>query len=335
MKPTRRRVSMSPPLTALAEQPGLALGRRQQAGQHLHGRGLAAAVRAEEAEDLAALDAEVDMVDGDEVAEPLGQAWPRWPASPSSRRARRDDAPARWPRALSSGSSAMKAFSSVARAGARLQLARACRSPSTLAGVHRHQPVEALGLVHVGGRDHHAHAGPARADAVDQLPELAARQRIDAGRRLVEDQQIRVVDQRAAEAELLLHAAGELAGRPVAEGRQVGGRRAARRCAARALRATGRTAGRRSRCSRRSTASDRGSCPGPAACRRCGRDRVRKRARRRCRRPAPRRRRSGSRARRRRARAASTCRRRPGRSGRPCSPAGMSRSTSSSASVFP
>ena len=82
-----------------------------------------------------------------------------------------------------------------------------------LAVVHGHQPIEALRFVHVGGGDHHAHLRATRADSVDQIPELAARQRVDAGGRLVEDQQVRIVDQRAAEAELLLHAAGELAGR--------------------------------------------------------------------------------------------------------------------------
>ena len=81
-----------------------------------------------------------------------------------------------------------------------------------LAVVHRHQPVEALGLVHVSRGDDHAHLRPARADRVDEIPELAARQGIDAGRRLVEDEQVGVVDERAAEAELLLHAAGKLAG---------------------------------------------------------------------------------------------------------------------------
>src|SRR5205807_8856282 len=45
-------------------------------------------------------------------------------------------------------------------------------------------------------------------------PELTARQRIDAGRRLVQNQQIWVVNERAAERQLLLHAARQLAGRP-------------------------------------------------------------------------------------------------------------------------
>ena len=49
---------------------------------------------------------------------------------------------------------------------------------------------------------------------VDQLPELPARQGIDAGGRLVEDQQIGIVNERAAQAELLPHAARSfLAGR--------------------------------------------------------------------------------------------------------------------------
>ena len=77
--------------------------------------------------------------------------------------------------------------------------------------VHRHQPVEALRFVHIGGGDNDAHLRPARADRVDEVPELAARQRVDAGGRLVEDEKVRVVDKGAAEAQLLLHAAGKLA----------------------------------------------------------------------------------------------------------------------------
>ena len=47
----------------LAEQLRLPLGRGQEAGQHLHGRRLAATVGAQEAEDLAALDREIHRVD--------------------------------------------------------------------------------------------------------------------------------------------------------------------------------------------------------------------------------------------------------------------------------
>ena len=43
----------------------------------------------------------------------------------------------------------------------------------------------------------------------------AARQRVHPRCRLIEYQQVRIVDQRAAQRELLLHAAGQLAGRPI------------------------------------------------------------------------------------------------------------------------
>ena len=46
----------------------------QQAAHHADGRGLAGAVGAQEAEDLALLDVERDAVDGREVAEALGEA---------------------------------------------------------------------------------------------------------------------------------------------------------------------------------------------------------------------------------------------------------------------
>ena len=43
-------------------------GGREQAGEHLDGRGFAGAVGAEEAEELAGVDGKVYVVDGDEVA---------------------------------------------------------------------------------------------------------------------------------------------------------------------------------------------------------------------------------------------------------------------------
>ena len=57
----------------------------------------------------------------------------------------------------------------------------------------------------------------ARADGIDQLPELPARERIDAGGRLVENEEIGIVHQRAAQADFLLHAARELAAGPISE----------------------------------------------------------------------------------------------------------------------
>ncbi len=43
-----------------------------------------------------------------------------------------------------------------------------------LAGIHRNQPVKALGLIHIGTGDQHAHLRPAGTDASNKLPELAA-----------------------------------------------------------------------------------------------------------------------------------------------------------------
>ena len=60
-------------IEGLPEQERLAFARRQQPGQHFHGRGLAAAVRAEEAVYLAALDGEADAVDGREITEATGE----------------------------------------------------------------------------------------------------------------------------------------------------------------------------------------------------------------------------------------------------------------------
>ena len=57
----------------LAEELRLAFGGGKQAGEHLHRGGLAAAIRAEEAEDLAAADGEAHAIDGGEAAEALGE----------------------------------------------------------------------------------------------------------------------------------------------------------------------------------------------------------------------------------------------------------------------
>ena len=50
----------------------LARGRLLEAGEHAHQRGLAAAGRAEQGEELALVDDEREIVDGDEIAEALG-----------------------------------------------------------------------------------------------------------------------------------------------------------------------------------------------------------------------------------------------------------------------
>ena len=61
------RVDLSP------EQHRLSFSRRQEPGQHLRRRRLAAAIGADEAEDLTPLDIKIDVVNGGEVAEPAGQ----------------------------------------------------------------------------------------------------------------------------------------------------------------------------------------------------------------------------------------------------------------------
>ena len=60
------------------------------------------------------------------------------------------------------------------------------------------EPIAALGLVEIGGGDDDGDAFLAQ--VVEDAPEVAARDRIDAGGRLVEQQHLRRVDQRAGEA---------------------------------------------------------------------------------------------------------------------------------------
>ena len=60
-------------------------------------------------------------------------------------------------------------------------------------------------------------------NALHQFPELTAGKRIDAGRRFVQNEQIRIVDQRAAQPQLLLHAAGQFSRRAIGKGRKPGG----------------------------------------------------------------------------------------------------------------
>ena len=74
--------------------------------------------------------------------------------------------------------------------------------------------VAALGLVHVVGADQHGHA--VGGQPVDLVPELAPRLGVDAGGGLVEQQQLRLVDQAGGERQPLLPAARERAGQLVA-----------------------------------------------------------------------------------------------------------------------
>ena len=199
----------------VAEEVRRALACLQKACQHLHRRGLAAAVGAEEAEDLALVDAEADVLHGGEIAEAFRQVA-RLDGDVAIAVARRD-VDVHVTGALGLRQERDEGGIEIGGPGAFEQRLRRARRQN-LAGIHRDQPVEAGGFLHVGGGDDHAHAGAAGADILDQFPELAARQRVDAGGGLVEDQQVRIVDERAAQPQLLLHAAGELSGRAVGEG---------------------------------------------------------------------------------------------------------------------
>ena len=72
----------------------------------------------------------------------------------------------------------------------------------------------ALGLVHVMGRDEHGE--PFGGEAVDLVPELAPRLRIDARGRLVEQQQLRPVHDAGGERQPLLPAARQRPGQLMA-----------------------------------------------------------------------------------------------------------------------
>ena len=89
------------------------------------------------------------------------------------------------------------------------------------------EPGAALGFVEIGGGDDDGDA--LAAQPVENAPEVAPRHRIDAGGRLVEQQDFGRVDERAGEPELLLHAARQLPGAALAEGRHAGGAEQPRR----------------------------------------------------------------------------------------------------------
>jgi hypothetical protein len=84
--------------------------------------------------------------------------------------------------------------------------------------VEQADALAAGGLVHVGRGDDDGHA--LVEELVQQVPELAAADGVDAVGRLVEQQHARLVQERAGEGELLVHAAGQRVGAAVAEAGQ-------------------------------------------------------------------------------------------------------------------
>ena len=114
-----------------AEQQRFALAGRQEPGQHLHRRRLAAAVRADKAEDLAALDGEADPVDRSEIAEPAGEIARRDDRLAVDDAARRYAAIARWPARCSLRQQGDEGLLDRARPGRLLELGRrpGCQRP--------------------------------------------------------------------------------------------------------------------------------------------------------------------------------------------------------------
>ena len=98
------------------------------------------------------------------------------------------------------------------------QLGR-CREGDEPAARDERDLVARLGLVEVLGRDQQRPALVAQ--AMELIPDPAAQERIDARRRLVEEQQRRIVDERAGQLEPSLHPARQPAGAPAADVPQV------------------------------------------------------------------------------------------------------------------
>ena len=190
----------------LAQQRGGAFCRFQQAGQHFHGGGFAAAVAAEKAENLAFLNGKADVVHSGKIAETLGQPV----RFHRGRRIgvgdeRRDLQTARTLLFLRRQHFDVGLFQHIGavvrqHVGSGLVFQQPAR-------VHRQQPLETLRLFNIGGRHNHGHARVFPPQIVHQRPKLAARQRVHARGRFVQNQQIWAVHQCAAQTQLLLHPA--------------------------------------------------------------------------------------------------------------------------------
>jgi hypothetical protein len=161
----------------------------------------------------------------------------------------------------------MKAASSV-RVPVRASSSAGRAGGQHLAVVHGHQPVEALGLVHVGGGHQHAHAR-----ALARMRAISPRTgRAPAGRRRWWARRGSAGRGRGS-ARSTGRASASCRPRacpPGARGKGAAGAARVRSSMRRRARPRrGRTGGRRTAGSLPPTAWGRGSCPGPAACRRC------------------------------------------------------------------
>ena len=181
-----------------AKQPRLALGGGQEAGQHFHRRRFSASVRAKKPENLTAPDFEAHIADGGKITKALGQPLGDNHRTFAFDLLQRGQFYGRGLALLALRQQQHKSFLQRVLTGLTADFVGGAGGQDAPT-VHRHQPVKAFGLFHIGRRDKHAHARPARADVINQIPELLARQRVDARGRLVEDQKIGVMDQSATQ----------------------------------------------------------------------------------------------------------------------------------------
>ena len=115
--------------------------------------------------------------------------------------------------------------------------------------IHQADAIGALGFVQI--RRRHEHRQAVLHQLIENRPEIAARNRIDAIGRLVQKQHARLVQQRAHQRQLLLHAARKLSRRPLRETAPCASSAAAARSALRAPVPGCRTDRSRTPCSRR------------------------------------------------------------------------------------
>ena len=82
-------------------------------------------------------------------------------------------------------------------------------------GTHQSDTVATGGLIHIRRRDKYRNALPFQ--TIQHIPELRAGDRIDPRRRLIQEQDIRTMDQGATQSQLLLHTTGQLPRPPMLE----------------------------------------------------------------------------------------------------------------------
>ena len=162
-------------------------------------------------------------------------SFPRQGSAPSRRTC------ARSPNACTSRTPCSGASSSSGGLAPSIDTSRSCPAACLQRGrtvdreqtpfVQQRHPPAALRLVEI--RRRHDDRQPARQELGQQLPELAPRHRIDAGGRLVEQQHLRCVHQRACQRQLLLHAARQQVGTARAERRRAASSRGADRASRR------------------------------------------------------------------------------------------------------